>query len=102
MSSDLESRFKKAAWIIRHGPPVGDASNESKLSFYKYFKQATEGDNTGSKPWAIQLEASAKWNAWESLKGMSKEDAMKNYIGLLDKDDEKWEEHPKLKEYTEE
>ena len=39
--SDLESRFKRAVWLIRNGPPIKDdrASNETKLQFYSYYKQ---------------------------------------------------------------
>lgn len=39
---ELEARFKKAVWLIRNGPPIKDArsTNQSKLQFYKYFKQA--------------------------------------------------------------
>ncbi|EGD81540.1 acyl-CoA binding protein [Salpingoeca rosetta] len=94
----IEERFNKAVWLIRNGPPK-DSDNDTKLGYYKYFKQATVGDNTTSKPWAVQLEASAKWNAWDSVKGMSKEDAMKAYVDLLTKSDPDWESHPKLAEY---
>lgn len=40
-SSDLEARFKKAVWLVRNGPPITDdrATNDAKLTFYKYFKQ---------------------------------------------------------------
>lgn len=41
-------------WLIRNGPPKADSSTEEKLAFYKYFKQATEGDVQGSQPWAVQ------------------------------------------------
>jgi hypothetical protein len=44
----LDERFKKAVWLVRNGPPK-DSSNETKLSFYKYYKQATEGDVTGAQ-----------------------------------------------------
>ncbi|EDQ90688.1 uncharacterized protein MONBRDRAFT_20483 [Monosiga brevicollis MX1] len=94
-----EAQFNKAVWLIRNGPAVGDSSNETKLSFYKYYKQATVGDNNESQPWAVQLEASAKWKAWNSVRGMSKEDAMKAYVDLLAKDDPNWEQHPALKDY---
>ena len=32
--------------------------------------------------------------------GMSKEDAMKNYIGLIEKDDPNWESHDVLKNFS--
>lgn len=41
MSEDLEARFKKAVWLVRNGPKM-ESSNETKLDFYKYFKQASK------------------------------------------------------------
>ena len=96
----LEDRFKKAVWLIRNGPPQKDTSNATKLKFYQYYKQATEGDVTGSQPWAVQVEARAKWEAWNSVKGMSKEDAMHRYIDLLMQDDPNWEQHPALANFS--
>eukprot|EP00891_Asterochloris_glomerata_P006059 jgi/Astpho2/6059/e_gw1.00084.224.1_t len=98
--SNLEARFKKAVWLIRNGPPQQDTSNDRKLEFYKLYKQATEGNVTGSQPWAVQIEARAKWNAWNSVKGMSKDEAMHKYIDLLAADDPNWEQHEALKNYT--
>jgi diazepam-binding inhibitor (GABA receptor modulator, acyl-CoA-binding protein) len=83
MATDLEKKFKKAAWMIRNGPPRPDTSNDEKLKYYSYYKQATEGDVQGAQPWAVQLEARAKWDAWAALKGMSKEEAMQKYIDLI-------------------
>ena len=45
-------------------------SDEELLNLYGLFKQATVGDNNTAQPWAIQFEAKAKWDAWESKKGM--------------------------------
>lgn len=56
---------------------------EDKLSIYGLFKQATFGDNTLPKPWAYQIEAKAKWEAWACQKGKSKIDAKNDYINLL-------------------
>lgn len=58
--------------------------------------QATLGDVQGQQPWAVQLEARAKWDAWAKLKGMSKEEAMQHYLDLLG-DPEVWENHDLLK-----
>lgn len=38
MAEDLEARFKKAVWLVRNGPKM-ESSNDTKLAFYKYFKQ---------------------------------------------------------------
>ena len=36
------------------------------------------------------MEARAKWDAWNSVKGMSKEDAMRQYIAIVAKGDPNW------------
>ena len=51
-----------------------------KLDFYKFYKQATMGDCNISEPYSIFFRDHAKWKAWNSIKGMSTEDAMKEYI----------------------
>ena len=50
--TELERRFAKAVWLIRNGPPKAETSNDEKLQFYGYFKQATEGDCSAPQPWA--------------------------------------------------
>ena len=44
-------------------------SNEVLLKLYALYKQATVGDVNIAQPWAVQLEARAKWDAWNELKG---------------------------------
>jgi diazepam-binding inhibitor (GABA receptor modulating acyl-CoA-binding protein) len=55
-------------------------SDAIKLDFYKYYKQATEGDCNITEPYSIYFKAHAKWVAWKSITGMAKEDAMSEYI----------------------
>jgi diazepam-binding inhibitor (GABA receptor modulating acyl-CoA-binding protein) len=55
-------------------------SDNVKLEFYKYYKQATVGDCNKERPWAIYLKDCSKWDAWNSIKGMSSEDAKNNYV----------------------
>jgi diazepam-binding inhibitor (GABA receptor modulating acyl-CoA-binding protein) len=55
-------------------------SDAIKLDFYKYYKQATEGDCDIPEPYTIYYKAHAKWAAWKSLTGMAPEDAMAEYI----------------------
>lgn len=98
--ADLEKRFKKAVWLIRNGPPT-KSSNDKKLSFYKYYKQATEGDVKGDRPGMLSFEARAKWDAWATVKDMGMEEAMEKYIKLIEDDDANWESHPALANYTE-
>jgi diazepam-binding inhibitor (GABA receptor modulating acyl-CoA-binding protein) len=58
-------------------------NNDELLELYGLFKQATAGDNTTSQPWAIQIEASSKWNAWTKNKGLSQDAAKEKYIELV-------------------
>ena len=55
------------------------------LDLYGLFKQATEGDVTGSKPGGFDFKAILKFEAWEKLKGKSKEEAMGEYTALVNK-----------------
>ena len=52
----------------------------------------------GSQPYKVQFEARAKWDAWNSIKGMSKEEAMKKYIELMETPED-WEKNETLREY---
>eukprot|EP00052_Salpingoeca_macrocollata_P000534 m.20770 g.20770 ORF g.20770 m.20770 type:complete len:103 (-) comp10616_c0_seq1:24-332(-) len=99
--ADVDERFKKAVYLVRNGPALpGSSTTDSKLNYYKLYKQATEGDVKGSQPWAVQLEARAKWDAWNSVKGMSPEEAKRQYVQLLDEADSSWESHEALANYT--
>jgi len=59
-------------------------SNEELLQLYALYKQATEGDVSGERPGGFDFKAIAKFDTWEELKGKSKEQAMQEYIGLVD------------------
>lgn len=101
-TTEVEKKFKKAVWLVRNGPPNPNAGTEEKLKFYSLYKQATVGDCNIAQPWAVQLEARAKWDAWNELKGMSKEEAMQKYIDLVAAGDSNWESHGAFKDYEEE
>ena len=60
-------------------------SNEELLQLYGLFKQATEGDVTGSRPGMLDLKGRAKYDAWARKKGTSKDEAMKGYVALVAK-----------------
>ncbi|MCF1713082.1 acyl-CoA-binding protein [Flavihumibacter sp. RY-1] len=60
-------------------------SNETLLQLYSLYKQATEGDVNGDAPNMFDFVAKAKYEAWSSLQGKSKEDAQREYIELVRK-----------------
>ena len=49
---DLEKKFHAAVGVIQNLPKDGSyqTSNEMKLQFYAYYKQATVGLCTGARP----------------------------------------------------
>ena len=57
------------------------------LLLYGYYKQATIGDNNKAQSFLARpffnFKESAKWNAWDKLKGMQKIQAQGNYIKLV-------------------
>jgi acyl-CoA-binding protein len=58
-------------------------SNEELLQLYAFYKQATEGDVGGEKPGAFDFKAMFKYEAWAAEKGKSKEQAMQDYVALV-------------------
>ncbi len=80
----LQEDFKKAAERSKNDIKERP-SNEDLLKLYALFKQGEEGDVQGEKPGGFDFKAIAKYNSWEELKGKSEEEAMKEYIALVDK-----------------
>jgi diazepam-binding inhibitor (GABA receptor modulating acyl-CoA-binding protein) len=60
-------------------------SNEELLQLYALYKQATEGDVSGERPGGFDFKGIAKFDSWEELKGKTKEQAMQDYVALVDK-----------------
>ena len=60
-------------------------SNDQLLELYGLYKQATEGDVSGSRPGMLDLKGRAKYDAWAKRKGASKDEAMKGYVALVAK-----------------
>jgi len=59
--------------------------NDVLLELYGLFKQATEGDVAGEKPGMFDFKGAAKYDAWESRRGMTKDEAMQGYVELVDR-----------------
>lgn len=82
--SDLKQQFDDAVNYIQTAEGDFKPSNELKLEFYGLYKQATEGDVSGKRPGMMDFVGRAKYDAWAKLKGMSRDDAMKQYIDRLE------------------
>ena len=60
--------------------------NNTLLQLYSLYKQATEGDAAGDGPSnPFDFVAKAKFNAWEKLKGITADDAMAQYVAIVEK-----------------
>jgi acyl-CoA-binding protein len=57
-------------------------TDDELLQIYSLFKQGTVGDNNTEKPGMLDFKGKAKWEAWNKLKGKSKEQAQTEYIEL--------------------
>ncbi|CAK0831713.1 unnamed protein product [Prorocentrum cordatum] len=82
---DLKKQFEAAQEFVKkenswsHKVPT-----ERKLNLYKFYKQFTEGDCTGDRPGMFSFEARKKWDAWDQVRGKSKEECMQGYIDELE------------------
>ena len=68
-----------AAKAFKSTPP-----DDTLLDLYALYKQATVGDINIPRPMFYDLKGQAKWEAWNKRKTMTKEQAMDQYIGLVD------------------
>lgn len=58
--------------------------NDTLLKLYALYKQATEGDNKEEAPANMfDFVAKFKHEAWAKLQGITKDDAMQQYIDLV-------------------
>jgi len=80
--ADLKTAFETAVADSRNLNERPD--NATLLKLYALYKQATAGDNTEQKPGFGDMVGRAKWDAWNGLKGTSSEDAMQQYIDLVE------------------
>jgi diazepam-binding inhibitor (GABA receptor modulator, acyl-CoA-binding protein) len=81
---NIQEQFEQA--VSRSKSLSEKPENDILLQLYSLYKQATEGDVNVEPPAnAFDFVGKAKYNAWESLKGKSKENAMQEYVELVSK-----------------
>jgi diazepam-binding inhibitor (GABA receptor modulating acyl-CoA-binding protein) len=74
---DLERKFYKYIDAVKK---LDSVSDQDKLYLYANYKQALFGNNNKEQPSILNRVEMEKWKNWNSLKDLSKESAMKNYI----------------------
>ncbi|KAK2579987.1 hypothetical protein KPH14_012246 [Odynerus spinipes] len=74
----LDEKFNKAAEEVKE--LISQPSDTDLLELYALFKQATVGDCNTERPGMLDFKGKAKWDAWNSKKGLSQDAAKEQYI----------------------
>ena len=81
--TEINSLFEQA--IVASKSLAERPDNDTLLQLYALYKQGSSGDVSGDKPGFFDFVATAKYEAWEKIKGLSSDDAMQQYIDLVKK-----------------
>lgn len=76
-----DDEFRAAVEALPRIPE--DPGNLVKLRMYALYKQAVEGDVGGTRPGPMRMVERAKYDAWSSVRGMSSEDAKREYADVV-------------------
>jgi acyl-CoA-binding protein len=80
--ADLKAQFEQAVADSKKLSERPD--NMTLLKLYALYKQGTSGDVDGNRPGFTDMVGRAKWDAWKELEGTGTDDAMKQYVALVD------------------
>jgi acyl-CoA-binding protein len=80
--ASLKATFDKAVADSKNLPEKPD--NATLLQIYSLYKQATVGDVEGKRPGFTDMVGRAKWDAWNAIKGKGTDEAMKEYVALIE------------------
>ncbi|MGL6110355.1 MAG: acyl-CoA-binding protein [Rubrivivax sp.] len=80
--SKLTTQFEKAVAQSKSLPEKPD--NMTLLKIYALYKQASAGDVEGKRPGFTDMVGRAKYDAWAGVKGKSANDAMQEYVDLIE------------------
>jgi acyl-CoA-binding protein len=80
--SELKARFEAAVADSRTLATRPD--NASLLKLYALYKQASTGDAAGPRPGFTDMVGRVKYDAWAALQGTASEEAMRQYVALVD------------------
>lgn len=82
-SEELVLQYKSAVTTANEKTPPVALTQDQKLSMYGLFKQAEVGPCNTERPGIFDQTGRYKHDAWSKLGDMSKEDAMKKYIEVV-------------------
>ncbi|ABF44697.1 acyl-coA-binding protein, ACBP [Deinococcus geothermalis DSM 11300] len=82
MSFELQNAFEQAQQEVQGLSEK--PRNDVLLKLYALYKQGTVGDVTGERPGGFDFVGSAKYDAWAKLRGLSREEAQREYVNLVE------------------
>jgi len=80
--ADLKATFEQAVADSKSLPEKPD--NMTLLKIYALYKQASAGDVDGKRPGFADMVGRAKYDAWAAVKGKSADEAMQEYVDLIE------------------
>jgi acyl-CoA-binding protein len=80
--ADLKAQFEQAVADSKKLSEKPD--NMTLLKIYALYKQASAGDVEGKRPGFTDMVGRAKFDAWAELKGKTSDEAMQEYVDLIE------------------
>ncbi len=80
--SDLNKQFEQAVADSKNLPEKPD--NATLLKLYALYKQGSGSAFDSKRPGFTDMIGRAKWDAWNEIKDTDQNDAMKQYIALIE------------------
>jgi acyl-CoA-binding protein len=84
----LDDDFTSAKTRVEKLPRM--PGNDELLELYSLYKQATQGDVSGSRPGMLDFKGRAKYDAWATRRGMSKDAAKQSYVDTVGRLEKKY------------
>ena len=79
LAEDFESAQARVKKLAR------TPENDELLELYALYKQATQGDVSGSRPGMLDFKGRAKYDAWVAKKGVGRDRAQELYVALVER-----------------
>jgi len=77
----VEQQFEAAVAASKNLKERPD--NSTLLRLYALYKQGSVGDVEGKRPGFTDMVGRAKYDAWAAVKGLGRDEAMKQYVTLV-------------------
>jgi len=84
----LDDDFASAKTRVEKLPQT--PASDELLELYSLYKQATQGDVSGSRPGMLDFKGRAKYDSWATRRGMSKDAAKQAYVDTVGRLEKKY------------